>query len=133
MRAKRVHESVSFERGADPKRSMGLGRDRLWNGLKAGDVIECTRNFYLNRNHGFSEKQEPTTTRLSIYHDFGLDEPIKTGDQLIITKASWASGILEITYDYFDSPSFKHDVLSDDRWIADNVENFKRHFNVIKA
>jgi len=60
MRAKKIYESIDFERGIDPKQSMGLGEEGLrhkWSSLQKGDIIRIKKPFGVDNENRISRKE----------------------------------------------------------------------------
>ena len=54
MRAKLINEIQNFERGSDPKRSIGLGYPN-WESLRDGDYLEFSKIGWVDRRYLKSE------------------------------------------------------------------------------
>jgi hypothetical protein len=130
-RVKKINEK--FTEKSDPIQDLGIGQDYLWNHLKPGDIIECTKSFYLNYNHRFNNEKEHITKYTETTHT-----PINIGEKLVIRyvqpgidKLGYNKlDLLDILYSYVDPQKQKNHQLYD-LWIIEKLEKFKKHFNII--
>ncbi len=52
-----IKEAMNFERGRDPKKTMKIGTPS-WNTLEEGDIIQCRKRCYINKDSKISIKGE---------------------------------------------------------------------------
>ena len=135
IQPKDLKESLDFERGKNPIKTMGIGQDYLWDTIEPGDILECKKAFFLNYTHRFSNKKEHITQYSHCTHT-----PINIGVKLEITDISEDSSrdmrsisldLFQINYLYLEGHE-EENTRPHDNYMRGTMQDFKKHFNVIK-
>jgi len=99
---KHTNESLSFERGADPKKVLGIGDLKyMWNNLKEGTILKLKKTIRNSNNYkkGFLVKVIDISSRNENIIDIKYEVYINESN--LLNNLSKRKGIWSITYDYF--------------------------------
>ena len=121
---KLVSESINFEMGQEPKKSMDIGQTYVWKNLIPGNILEIKNTLIIN----------PIDRRLKNSSVFSeLDDIISKG-YLLITGIIYNESLIEIHYKYFKNFGENYsEFLEDGYFYTEDINILPQKFNLLST